>query len=355
MSDQKLSLRDHIESAVEQVENTPSVEEVAQPEPEVTAIAEENTAITEEPTADRDDKGRFVAKEQQSEPTKADQAQIDEVMSDPEVKRPTTWKKEYLSLWDKAYNGEPLTKEEGRKLTAYLDQRESEYKKGVSTYKEEARRAKAYEEAIMPFVPDLQKRNINPAQYIQALAKADQILTYATPEQKMQYFQQLAQSYGIQLNQSGQFQQLDPYAQQLTQLLAQNQQEVQSIKSRLEMEERQKLVSEVERFAKDEKYPHFEVLREKMAQLLDANQAQDLKSAYELALWMTPDIREQEIKNMVAKQTAVVNKQAQVQKAKAASVSVKSSTPSGSVPDTEKKDRRAILAEQIAASLGSRV
>lgn len=350
MSEEKLSLRDHIESAVEQVETqaeAPVEQEISQ------------EAAPEE-TRDRDESGRFVAKEQQeekpaSEPTAADQAQIDEVMADPEIKRPTTWKKEYLTLWDKAYNGEPMTKEEGRKLTAYLDQRESEYKKGVSTYKAEAERVKAYEEAINPFVPDLQKRNINPALYIQALAKADQILTYAPPEQKAQYFQQLAQSYGIQFNQSGAAQQLDPYAQQLTQLLAQNQQEVMSIKSKLEQEERNKLVSEVERFASDEKYPHFEALREKMAQLLDLNQAQDLKSAYELALWMTPEIREQEIKNMVSKQSASVNKQVQVQKAKAASVSVKSTTPSGAVADTDKKDRRAILAEQIAASLGSRV
>lgn len=349
----ELNRRDMIEQAMEQVEAG------IEPQEAPTLDVAPQDDISLEANADRDESGRFVAKDEEpaiSEPTEAHQEQIDEVMADPDTKRPTTWKKEYLTLWDKAYEGQPMTKEEGRKLTAYLDQRESEYKKGVSTYRQEAERAKAYEDAINPFIPELQKRNIQPAQYIQALAKADQILTYADPQQKAAYFQQLAQSYGIQLNQSGQFQQLDPYAQQLTQLLQQNQQEVQSIKSRLAEEENAKLFAEIEAFASDEKYPHFEVLRGKMAQLLDAKEAQDLKSAYDQAKWLVPEVREQEIKNMVSRQTSSANKQAQVQKAKAASVSVRSTTPSGAVgSDVDKKDRRAVIAEQLANSFGSRV
>ena len=67
--------------------------------------------------------------------------------------RPTTWKKEYLPIWDKLTAGEQLTPEESLKLAEYSNQRESEYKKGVSTYKQEADNAKSLVEAIAPFVP----------------------------------------------------------------------------------------------------------------------------------------------------------------------------------------------------------
>jgi len=211
-------------------------------------------------------------------------------------------------------------------------------------------------EPALACLPELQKRNINPAQYIQALAKADQILTYAPPEQKAQYFQQLAQSYGIQLNQSGGYQQLDPYAQQLTQLLQQNQQEVQQIKSQLEQEEYNRLSAEIQQFASSGKYPHFEALQGRMAQLLERQEAQDLKDAYEQAMWQVPEIRDLEIKNMVNRTSTQANKQAQVQKAKAASVSIRTTTPSGAVSDgVDKKDRRAVLAAQMADTLGDRL
>ena len=52
----------------------------------------------------------------------------------PSVARPTTWKKEYLPIWDKLTAGEQLTPDEALKLAEYTGvQRESEYKKGVST------------------------------------------------------------------------------------------------------------------------------------------------------------------------------------------------------------------------------
>lgn len=347
MEEQKTSLRDHIENAMEQVEA--GVEPVEAESIEVAPVDD----IAEETKENRDEAGRFVAKEQ-SEPTEADQAQIEEVMADPEIKRPTTWKKEYLTLWDKAYEGQPLTKEEGRKLTAYLDQRETEYKRGVSTYRQEAERAKQYEEAINPFVSDLQARNINPATYIQALAKADQLLTYANPQQKEQYFRQLAQSYGIQLNQGGQFQELDPYAQQLNQALQQNQQRLDALQNRLDAEDTAKMAADIERFASNTKdYPHFEALRDTMSQLLGRQEAHDLHSAYEQAKWQVAEVRDLEIKRQIERQTSSANRQAQVQKAKAAAVSVRSTTPSGTVADgVDKKDRRAVMSALIDESFG---
>ena len=273
------------------------------------------------------------------------------------VTRPSTWKKEYVQIWDKMEAGEQISKEDFTKFAEYANQRESEYKKGVSTYKAEADRAKSYEEAIAPYAQELQKRGIKPDQYISNLARADQILTHAPMEQKVQIFQRLAQEYGVQLNGSGQMQQFDPYTQQLMNQLNQVNQEVSSIKGRFAEEENQRLMNEIEKYRSDaEKYPHFDVVREEMAQLLELGKAQDLETAYKKAVRMNDDVWALEQDRLLkdAKQTAI--KAQQVAKAKAAAVSPKSVTPSGRVTEPgDKKDRRSLISEQLGEAMSRRV
>jgi len=109
---------------------------------------------------------------------------IVEVVEEPKPIRPTTWKKEYLPIWDKIQNGEELSSDERKKHLEYLNQRESEYKKGVNTYKAEADRFKPLDEAIAPFREHLKQQNINEAQWINNLGRAHLILSQAPPEQK---------------------------------------------------------------------------------------------------------------------------------------------------------------------------
>jgi len=275
------------------------------------------------------------------------------------ISRPSTWKKEYVQIWDKMEKGEQISKEDFTKFAEYANQRESEYKKGVSTYKAEADRARGYEEAIAPFVPELQAQGITPAAWINNLGRAHMILSKAPQDQKIEMFQRLAKDYGIQLNNEGQFvqQQYDPYTQQLMDQLNQVNQEVSSIKGRFAQEENQRLMSEIERVRSDaEKFPHFDVVREEMAQLLELGKAQDLETAYKKAVRMNDDVwaLEQERLLKDAKQSAL--KAQQVAKAKAAAVSPKSTTPSGKVSNPEdKKDRRSIIAEQMGEAMSRRV
>jgi len=287
----------------------------------------------------------------------AQEEEVEEAPEEPALQRPSTWKKEYLPIWDKLTQGEQLTKEEAIKLAQYSNQRESEYKKGVSTYKAEADRAKPFVEVIAPIEQDLVKRGINPTQYVQNLVRAEQILSNAPYQQKVQIFQQLAADYGIQLNNNGQAQQLDPYTQQLMNQLSQVNQEVSTIKGRFAEEENQRLMGEIERVRSDvEKFPHFDVVREEMAQLLELGKAQDLETAYKKAVRMNDDVWALEQDRLLkdAKQSAI--KAQQVSKAKAAAVSPRSVTPSGKVADTgDKKDRRSLIAEQMGEALSRRV
>jgi hypothetical protein len=134
-------------------------------------------------------------------------------------------------------------------------------------------------------------------------------------------------------------------------------QEVSSIKGRFAQEENQRLMNEIEKYRSDvEKYPHFDVVREEMAQLLELGKAQDLETAYKKAVRMNDDVwaLEQERLLKDAKQSAV--KAQQVAKAKAAAVSPKSVTPSGKVAEPgDKKDRRSLIADQLGEAMSRRV
>lgn len=344
--DRREALEAALDAAEEGTLETPIEKEIDTSEDD---IADESTKVenrnegNEESTKDAEEL-EFASK---------DEAQEEEV----KISRPSTWKKEYVNIWDKMEKGEQIDKEDFVKFAEYANQRESEYKKGVSTYKAEADRAKSYENAIAPYAQDLQRRGIQPTQYIENLVRAEQILSNAGYDQKVQVFQKLAADYGIQLNGNGQVTQLDPYTQQLMNQLNQVNQEVSTIKGRFAQEENQRLMGEIERVRSNvEKFPHFDVVREEMAQLLELGKAQDLETAYKKAVRMNDDVWEIEQDRLLkdAKQSSI--KAQQVAKAKAAAVSPKSTTPSGKVSNPEdKKDRRSLIADQLGEAMSRRV
>lgn len=362
-----MSIRDALEEAISKSEN----DALEAPVDAAPIEAQPVDNIAEEAKSDRDDSGRFKAKEgngyespkRDIEAAMAKEEAADEPKveaKEPEVDetpRPTTWKKEYLPLWDKARKGEAMSLDEGRKLTDYLNQREREFQKGVSTYKAEADRAKALEDAINPFVPELQAQGIHPAAWINNLGHAHMVLTKAPYDERVQMFHRLANEYGIQFNGNGQAQQQDPYTQQLMQQLQQNEREVQQIKSRFQQEEDTRLQAEIGQFSSDEdKYPHFEVLREEMAQLLELGKAQDIPTAYKIAVRLNDDVWQQEQDKLLSNAKQEAFKQAQLQKAKSAAVSVKTTTPSGVTADgVDKKDRRAVIGSMFDNIATSRV
>ena len=351
MSEEQLDRREMLEQAMEAAEEgtleSPIEKDIEVPETD--SISEES-AKEKVIEADNEEVTEISA---ESEPEESHE----EAQEKP-ISRPSTWKKEYVQIWDKMEKGEQISKEDFNKFAEYANQRESEYKKGVSTYKAEADRARGYEEAIAPFVPELQAQNISPAAWINNLGRAHMILTKAPYDQKVQMFQRLAQDYGIQLNGEGVAPvQQDAYTQQLMNQLNMVNQEVSSIKSRFQQEENQRLMTEIEKYRGDvEKYPHFDVVREEMAQLLELGKAQDLETAYKKAVRMNDDVWELEQERLLNSAKQQASKAQQVAKAKAAAVSPKSVTPSGKVAEPgDKKDRRSLIAEQLGDAMSRRV
>jgi hypothetical protein len=367
MSDDR---REMLEAALEQAEEgtleTPVEKEIETNDDPIQAenASQEGNDSSQE-SNDRDEKGRFKSKSEEAssqDDTNQEPELVAEDSSEAEadVKRPTTWKKEYVEIWDKMEKGEPLKKEDFTKFAEYANQREAEYKRGVSAYKAEADNARQLTEAIGPFVPELQKHGIHPVSWIQNLGRAHYTLANGTYDQKIQMFHRLAQDYGVQLNsdslQMPEQAYVDPYQQQLMQQLQATQQQVQQLSQIREQEENARLTNEISRVSSNkERFPHFDMVREDMAQLLERGLAQDLESAYAKAVRMNDEAYRLEQDKLLKSVGNQASKAQQVAKAKATAVSPKSVTPSGQVSKTDAKDRRSLLMANLADAEGGRV
>jgi len=363
MSDDR---RELLEAALEQAEEgtleTPVEKEIeVNDDPIQTENASEETSVEE--SDNRDEKGRFKAQEASSDQDSAEEPDMvgeTNDVPDEEIKRPTTWKKEYVDVWNKMQEGKPLDKAEFAKFAEYANQRESEYKKGVSAYKAEADNARQLTEAIGQFAPELQAQNIHPVAWINNLGRAHMILTKAPYQEKVQMFHRLAADYGIQLNsdslQMPEQAYVDPYQQQLMQQLQATQQQVQQLSAIREQEENARLTQEINRVSSDrERFPHFEMVREDMAQLLERGLAPNLETAYAKAVRMNDEAYKLEQEKLLKSVNTQASKAQQVAKAKATAVSPRSVTPSGQVSKTDAKDRRSLLMANLADAEGGRV
>lgn len=329
------SLRDTLSAAFEAAETSEVSPVVASPREETSA---------QEERRDRDEQGRFSAKEQAQMPTP--QASI--LPEEKPLARPTHWKKDYLPMWDKLSTGVPLTPDEAKKLAAYSNQRESEFASGVSTYRAEAERAKDLQEAMAPFLPDLQRHNIQPTQWIQSLGQAHQTLAMGSPEQKLQMFAKLAADYGVDLN---------AFTGASNPMTAQMMQQIQSLSGQVntftnwqKQEEQRQAQEALSMFNDAEKFPHYEEVRGTMAELLLSGLAKDPKAAYDKAVRLNDNVwtAEQE-RQAQAKATQDASlKATAVARAKSNAISVRSSTPSAT-QGSGAKDLRSQLTEAFGA------
>ena len=271
--------------------------------------------------------------------------------------RPSSWKKDYWGDWD-ALVGGTLTPERAKALADYMNERETQFQHGVATYKQEWEQARPVMEAIQPYLPLLQQHGIAPNTWISNLGAAHRELALGSPQQKLARFQWLAQQYGIPMNAfsdeaaRNQFVASQPAPQPVQTGLTEQQ-----ARSLFQQEfMAQQSSSEVARFAADkEKYPHYEAVRETMAQLLEANLADDLPSAYEAAL---AHPRHSDIRTAIAEQQRAKDEEERkraeaerVARAKGKAVSVRSATPTAAAGE-KPKDRRSQLEEAFDEHMG---
>ena len=248
---------------------------------------------------------------------------------------PASWKKDYHEAWTTA---DP-------KLKEYAWKREEEMRAGVQPLLTKAQYADQMQQAIEPYMNNIRGLGIEAPQAVKALMEADNVLRHGSPQQKQAYFAQLAQQYGINMG-DVQVQPTDPNFYAIQNELAQVRGEVLNWKQQQENAQNQALLQEINQFQAKAEY--FEEARPTMIQLLNSGVAQDLDDAYQKAIRLDNDLF---MKHQQASQGAAdaakreaSNKAAKA--ARAAAVSVKSSTP-GAATSTKAQDRRSLLMEQF--------
>ena len=296
----------------------------------------------------RDDKGRLLPgkaekKEPQGAVTAAPEAAPPAKARPP---RPSSWKKDYWGEWEKI---DPA-------LAEYLVQRENEFAKGVSTYKQEWDQVRPIAEAMAQFQPILQQHGIRPEQWITNLGNAHKTLAMGTKEQKLSAFVKLATDYQIPLNemivqgQDGKLYinpnlQAQPSAPQQSQAPDIDKVVDQKLMEREVAREIQSFVTATDD-AGQPKYPHFEAVKPTMIGLLQAGLATDPKDAYEQALRLprhsdlAAQIQQQE--ERAAAEKKAQEQQAAVARARTKAVSPKAQAPSGTSEPKPKGVRGAI-------------
>jgi hypothetical protein len=349
------TLRDHLENAFDKVETQP----VEQPI--------ETKVETSEQKAERlrDEQGRFAPEKESKikQPSTTVKAKVDDNVpreTQPKPQRPSSWKKEMWPVWDKLTNGSQISPEEALQLAEYNNQREQDFAKGVSTYKQEWESAKPLLDVMAQFKPLLDQHGIKPTDWINNLGNAHKQLVMGTHEQKLSMFVKLAQDYQVPLQalfSQGQDGKIYFNPQIQSYQAPQAQQDPRAIVHEILEEERAK--REVQSFASSKDYPHFELVKDTMSGLIQAGLATDLKSAYESAIRMPMhselfDQLQQQQRDKEEQEKREQNAR-QVQGARAKAVSLKTSTPAGPGANGERKGRRETLESAYDEVMNARV
>ena len=248
---------------------------------------------------------------------------------------PASWKKDYHEAWTTA---DP-------KLKEYAWKREEEMRAGVQPLLTKAQYADQMQQAIEPYMNNIRGLGIEAPQAVKALMEADNVLRHGSPQQKQAYFAQLAQQYGINMS-DVQIQPTDPNFYAIQNELAQVRGEVLNWKQQQENAQNEALLSEINQFQSKAEY--FEEARPTMIQLLNSGVAKDLDDAYQKAIRLDNDLftKHQQASQGQADAAKREASNRAAKAARAAAVSVKSSTP-GAATSTKAQDRRSLLMEQF--------
>lgn len=250
----------------------------------------------------------------------------------PDVQAPKTWRPEAAAKFA------TLPPE----VQAEVLKREEDIFKGLEGYKADATAGKTFQSLLRPYEHLFKAANLDPVQQVGSLLQAHVALATGTPEQKRAFFQQLATSYNVNLDEEAPY--IDPEVAALraelssvkSQIMGREQKEVEKVRSTLQ--------TEIDTFASDPAHQYFDEVANDIAGLLRSGTAKDLADAYEKAVWANPVTRAKEQARLTAEVEAKAKAEAasEVAKArKATGANVKSTAkvasgtaPLGSIDDT---------------------
>jgi len=268
----------------------------------------------------RDEKGRF-AKKEEAESAKEEVPTVE--AKEPAKEEPAKAeppKRNPFSAWKKEAQEKLAALPED--VQQHIIEREGQFHKGLTQYKEEANFGRNIRKALAPYDNYLRQVGATPEQAFTHLISAEKALRTGSPAEKAQMFHKLARDYGVDLGQIAQMP-YDHNAYQMQQQLDAIQQQISQSQASQQSAEEVQLAGQIQSFAQS--HTHFDDVRGQMADLLDSGFAIDLDDAYEKAVRLNDDVfaRINAERNDEAKRQEALKADQAAKAAKAAAVSVK--------------------------------
>lgn len=337
---------DDRKSAIEAAFDAADASEVATSE---VAAANQNDATESQNVSDSETAAETT--EVAADAPKEEAAPVAEVETEkpiPADRAPQSWKPAQKAKWDKL---DPDIRQE-------VLRRERETTHVLNETTQVRQFASAFQEAVQPYMARIRHVG-NPLIAVQNLLAADHLLATGPAAAKAQYLAKLVKEYGVDIQAldaalAGQ-PVADPVESRVEQLLQQRLQPIQQFLTAQQQREQQaaayqqqQVAQTVEQMSQDPAYPHFEAVRETMADIIQL-QAQkgvsiDLKTAYNRAVAMDPAI---------SQVTSAANANAKAQRALQASASVRGAPSGTNSGKPAPLDRRAAI-EAAFDSVGGR-
>jgi hypothetical protein len=232
----------------------------------------------------------------------------------PKIGVPQSWNKELSDDWSKLPEN----------IQKYVTDREAEVHKGFTKFDEERVFGKQLKETISPYMAFINAEGSDPVTAVKNLLNTAHILRTADPVSKAQMFSQLAQQHGVDLSSLTQPTYVDPTIRDLQAKIDRLEGGFKQSAMATEQEQERSLQSQITDFAVGKQ--HFETLKPMMASLLSSGNAQDLQSAYEMAMFAHPTVRQSAL---AERDSLAATKQQEDAKAKAAAAKAASVSISG--------------------------
>lgn len=199
-------------------------------------------------------------------------------------KAPVSWKPEVAAKFNTL---EP-------DVQAEILRREQDIFKGIEQYKTAAEYGKNVYQVLHPYQEEISKRGIDPMNYLHSVLEADRLITNASPDQKIEYFKQLANAYGVTID-TELFGNEDQTVQELRNEINQLKSNFSKQSEQAERARLDQITAEVNAFANDPKNMHFNSLQNEIAGLISSGVCKTLQEAYDKAVWANPITRNLEL------------------------------------------------------------
>jgi hypothetical protein len=342
-----------------QLESTPEVEattpaaEPARPETVAETLAKTLQSFEGETEADT----LPEPPEQQPEADEPDEANDDDEAEDEPAEAaelealpaPNHWPKDFAAKF------EALEAPAQHMFMQRYKDLEGDYTKKTQAIAKYKKRQDAFDEIMAPFKSQFERAGMDDVGAVRQLLAAHDYLR-KDPANAINW---LASQYGVDIGAIGNDPALedefaDPQVKALQQQVAQLTGFIQNQQTQQQSYEQASTQSFIDQFAAETDasgnpaHPHFETVRSVMGSLISSGNATDLKSAYEAAVYANPELRQEELKRVAARQSQAKVKTEAVQKAKKAQ---RSKVRGSATPAAQALPANASIRDTINASI----